>query len=91
MRDRLCQLYPEFPFDEFFIPYTTTLSLNWPYEARDVLLIKENTDELIINPIFEKHLRVLDHWTLGPAFANAHPRLANTATIKTPADKRKNA
>lgn len=27
------------PFGTFFIPYTTTLSLNWPYEARDVLVL----------------------------------------------------
>jgi len=26
------------PFEAFFIPYTTTISLNWPYEPRDCLL-----------------------------------------------------
>ena len=29
---------PATSFDAFFIPFTTTISLNWPYEARDCLL-----------------------------------------------------
>jgi len=29
---------PFIVFDTFFIPYTTTVSLNWPYEPRDCLL-----------------------------------------------------
>ncbi|KAJ8116992.1 hypothetical protein OPT61_g1709 [Boeremia exigua] len=38
LRDRLCAHQPFISFDTFFIPFTTTVSLNWPYEARDVLL-----------------------------------------------------
>ncbi|KAF1933276.1 uncharacterized protein M421DRAFT_415620 [Didymella exigua CBS 183.55] len=38
LRDRLCAQQPFILFDTFFIPFTTTVSLNWPYEARDVLL-----------------------------------------------------
>jgi len=38
LRDRLCAQQPFISFDTFFIPFTTTVSLNWPYEARDVLL-----------------------------------------------------
>lgn len=38
LRDRLCAIQPFISFDTFFIPFTTTVSLNWPYEARDCLL-----------------------------------------------------
>ncbi|KAL8635414.1 MAG: hypothetical protein Q9228_007093, partial [Teloschistes exilis] len=38
MRDRMVELYPAISLDDWFIPYTTTLSLNWPYEEGDVLL-----------------------------------------------------
>jgi hypothetical protein len=34
----LIQTSPFVPFDSFFIPFTTTVSLNWPYEPRDCLL-----------------------------------------------------
>lgn len=90
MRDKMVQMYPSIPFDDFFIPYTTTLSLNWPYEAHDTLLSKEGTEELSINPVFESHLRDLNNWTLGPAFAKAHPSLAETCTIK-PDNRRRNS
>lgn len=82
MRDKLTQIYPSVPFDDFFIPYTMTLSLNWTYEAHDTLLSKEGTEELFINPVFERHIRDLRNWTLGEAFAKAHPRLADTCTVK---------
>ncbi|KAF2705743.1 hypothetical protein K504DRAFT_459837 [Pleomassaria siparia CBS 279.74] len=38
LRDDLINTTPFIPFDSFFIPFTTTISLNWPYEARDCLL-----------------------------------------------------
>ncbi|KAF2011451.1 hypothetical protein BU24DRAFT_397981 [Aaosphaeria arxii CBS 175.79] len=38
LRDRLIAHSPFVLFDQFFIPFTTTISLNWPYEARDCLL-----------------------------------------------------
>lgn len=38
LRDRMISSTPFIVFDTFFIPYTTTVSLNWPYEPRDCLL-----------------------------------------------------
>lgn len=90
MREKLVRIHPSVPFDEFFIPYTTTLSLNWPYEARDTLLTMPGTDELSVNPVFERHFLDLSNWTLGPAFAKAHPSLADTTVIKPDGDGRRN-
>lgn len=90
MREKLVQTFPSVPFDEFFIPYTTTLSLNWPYEAHDTLLTVPGTDELSINPVFERHLLDISNWTLGPAFAKAHPILAETCAIKPDVGRRRN-
>ncbi|KAL8769654.1 MAG: hypothetical protein Q9209_004451 [Squamulea sp. 1 TL-2023] len=94
MRDRMCELYPEISLDSWFIPYTTTLSLNWKYEPCDTLLCigtscssgdggnNNGGDGYSINPVFERHLRDLSNWTLGPAFEKAFPQLADTCTIK---------
>ncbi|KAF2189099.1 hypothetical protein K469DRAFT_626975 [Zopfia rhizophila CBS 207.26] len=38
LRDRCISTQPFTPFDSFFIPFTTTISLNWPYEPKDCLL-----------------------------------------------------
>lgn len=82
MRDRMVHLYPNIALENFFIPYTTTLSLNWPYDPSDTLLSLPDSDELSINPVFERHLRDLNNWTLGSAFAKAFPMLAETTKIK---------
>jgi len=58
------------------------LSLNWPYEASDCLLSVPGSEELSINPVFEQHLRDLNNWSLGPAFAKAFPILVETTKIK---------
>lgn len=78
MRERLVRGYDGpagFPFDNFFIPFTSTLSVNWPYEDAYVLLASPAGDDLMINPVFEQHLGVLANWTLGEAFEKAFPDL----------------
>ncbi|KAG9383337.1 DUF3425 domain containing protein [Pyrenophora tritici-repentis] len=38
LRDKLIACQPPISFENFFIPFTTTISLNWPYPHRDCLL-----------------------------------------------------
>ncbi|TDZ32738.1 hypothetical protein C8035_v011748 [Colletotrichum spinosum] len=85
MRDRLCRDYnpQEYLFDNFFVPFTTTLSLNWPYDDTDTLLQVPDSDEVVINPVFERHLRRLENWTLGPAFKQTFPKLTGTYNLKS--------
>ena len=78
----MVHLHPQISLDNFFVPYTTTLSLNWPYEPRDTLLGVEGSEELSINPVFETHLRDLGNWTLGVEFEKAFPMLADTCKIQ---------
>ncbi|KAH6717888.1 hypothetical protein BKA61DRAFT_670309 [Leptodontidium sp. MPI-SDFR-AT-0119] len=90
MRDRLVRDYNprDYLFDNFFIPFTTTLSLNWPYEPTDTLLSSVEGEDLVINPVFERHLRRLDNWSLGPAFAKTFPGLQDTYRLKVEGDRR---
>lgn len=82
MRDKLVQSYPSTPFDEFFVPYTTTVSVNWPWgDVKSVLANVPGSEEYGINPRFEAHLRDLGNWTLGHRFATAHPGLKDTCKI----------
>ena len=101
MRDILVRDYNprDYLFDNFFIPFTGTLSLNWPYEPTDALLNSGSGNggsglgfseegELLINPVFERHLRRLENWSLGPQFASAFPGLRDTFRVKTEGDRR---
>ena len=84
MRERLVAEYElaPFPFDNFFIPFTSTLCVNWPYEDTCVLLASPTGEELMINPVFEQHLGVEGNWTLGEAFERAFPALRGCYNLK---------
>jgi hypothetical protein len=83
MRERIAQNYSieQYPFDNFFIPFTTTLRVNWPYEETDILLESPDGEELMINPVFERHLRNADNWSLGEPILKAFPSLQGTCKI----------
>ena len=83
MRDKLVASYQDYAFENWFIPYTSTLSVNWPYEPTDCLLSTGESEELTINPVFERHVMRLENWSLGPAFTRAHPAMASTVRIKS--------
>ncbi|ROT40225.1 hypothetical protein SODALDRAFT_338081 [Sodiomyces alkalinus F11] len=85
MRKHMARNYNlrEYPFDEFFVPFTTTLSLNWPYEEVDTLLMVPDSNDVLINPVFERHLRRLENWTLGDSFASVFPSLTGMYTFKS--------
>ncbi|ORY64058.1 uncharacterized protein BCR38DRAFT_324244, partial [Pseudomassariella vexata] len=84
MREKIATGYnpKEYLFENFFIPFTSTICLNWPYEPTDTLLQIPDGDELIINPVFERHLRRLENWTLGEAFHQMFPQLKGTYNLK---------
>lgn len=86
MRDKLAREYnpQEYLFENFTLPFTSTMSLNWPYPPEDVLVSVSfiGGEEYRINPNFESHLRKLENWTLGPAFLKAMPGLEDTFNMK---------
>ena len=99
MRDKMVQIFPDIHFDDFFIPYTISLSVNWPGHPSDVLLKPDGSKidvakgmtsmvalaqqgEMKINPEFERHLRRLENWSLGPEFTKAFPQLDGFCPIR---------
>jgi Domain of unknown function (DUF3425) len=87
MRDELVKDYNHYPFDEFFVPFTKTFSVNWPY-ADDAVFRNgpppvPDPDrppaplrQLELTPLFETHIRDIRNWSVGPLFANTYPALA---------------
>ncbi|OQD82131.1 hypothetical protein PENANT_c023G10328 [Penicillium antarcticum] len=82
MRDRIVTTYQNYPFENWFIPFTRGICVNWPYESTDCLLSAGDSEELVINPVFERHMRNLHNWSLGTCFAETYPALADTVRIK---------
>ncbi|KAK4186089.1 hypothetical protein QBC35DRAFT_388071, partial [Podospora australis] len=84
MREKIIREYEvgKFPFDNFFIPFTSTLCVNWPYEEVDEEEREEEEEEWTINPVFVRHLSRLESWTLGEEFERAHPGLVGTFRVR---------
>lgn len=83
VRDRLAYAYRDYPFENWFVPYTRTISCNWPYEPTDCLLHNTDSDELLINPVFERHIRDLNNWSVGTEFAETFPALVDAVKIRS--------
>ncbi|KAJ9608971.1 hypothetical protein H2200_006742 [Cladophialophora chaetospira] len=82
LRDKIIGNHQDYPFENWFLPFTSGLSVNWPYDPVDCLLSTSEQDEPVMNPVFERHVRRLENWSLGPLFAEAFPQLVDTVTIK---------
>ncbi|KAK6538693.1 hypothetical protein TWF694_010267 [Orbilia ellipsospora] len=79
-RDVMAKHPEKYPNNEFSIPYTGTLSVNWPYNLRDCVM-EQPSGEFIINPVFEAHIRKIENWSLGSKFTELYPDLAPHVTI----------
>jgi hypothetical protein len=44
MRDQLIRAGKDIDFNDFFVPYTTTLSLNWSYSS-DMILVQQSPQQ----------------------------------------------
>ena len=82
MRDRVVHNHESYPFENWFLPFTSGLSVNWPYEPVDCLINTGDHEEPIINPVFERHIYRLKNWTVGSQFIATFPALADTVTVK---------
>ncbi|KIW73110.1 hypothetical protein, variant [Phialophora macrospora] len=81
LREMVVANSQRYPFDNWFIPFTSGVSVNWPYDAVDCLLSTSVHEEPVMNPVFERHIRRLENWSLGPLFAETFPELVETTGI----------
>ena len=64
--------------DNFFLPYTQDLSVNWPHDDMETVSIQDHDSKVYIDPKFETHIRKIENWSLGRNFASAYPSLIGT-------------
>ncbi|UJO18103.1 uncharacterized protein CLAFUR5_06491 [Fulvia fulva] len=89
MRKTLCTGEREVHFDDWFVPYTKTISLNW-HMGDEYVLVPAGDNErpsLKLSPAFETHLRNLSNWNLGSEFQRQYPEFVDeTVRIKDNGD-----
>lgn len=88
MRDKVVLDWKQYTFDNWFIPFTVGLSVNWPYGPMDCLLSMPGNEDLVINPVFEKHILRHENWSVSPLLMDTFPALKGTATVKEQPENR---
>jgi hypothetical protein len=73
--------HQEITFDEFAAVYSSSFSVWWPYDSNHVIIkIKtpqSTTPMVVMNPIYEDHLRQLKNWRVGETFRQSFPAIAD--------------
>jgi hypothetical protein len=67
-------------FDDFFVTFTYTMSINWPYPQASCLTttpsnVPGEPPVVELSAAFIEHIRRLDNWSIGPEFAQNFPEL----------------
>ncbi|KXJ90406.1 hypothetical protein Micbo1qcDRAFT_205254 [Microdochium bolleyi] len=72
--------HPEITLDAFASKYSSSLSVLWDYDHEHVLIRVDGgggaAKTVLINPIFEQHIRQLKCWTVGETFRTHFQELA---------------
>ena len=69
-------------FEDFFVTFTKTMSVNWPYPQSSCLNITPSSvpgelPSIELSRAFTDHITHLGNWSIGPAFASVFPELVD--------------
>lgn len=92
LREHVIRNQNSYYFPDFTLPYTCQMSVNWNYDDRDCIITQESLvrgggrdaklSEPIMNPAFERHLRELKNWSVGPALIEKFPEFAPLVRVQ---------
>ncbi|KAH7119867.1 hypothetical protein B0J11DRAFT_71648 [Dendryphion nanum] len=69
--------HPEINFDDFASSYSTSFSIRWEYDPNHVIIpTNDEWGGILINPIYEEHIRQLKSWTVEGVFRRRFPDMA---------------
>ena len=69
-------------FEDFFVTFTKTMSVNWPYPQNSCLNVTPSSTpgeppSIELSRPFIDHVTYLGNWSIGPAFAAEFPELVD--------------
>lgn len=64
-------------FDDFASAYSHSFAIKWDYDPGHVIITTSNDERggILINPIYEEHLRQLKNWTVHGVFRRKFPEM----------------
>lgn len=81
VRDMLVEFPEKYSFEEFSDVYSSNVTVSWPHDESDIqidlsgMYSPGHVTQAMVNPIFERHIRNLDNWTVGEGFRRFYPEM----------------
>ena len=72
----------DYLYENWFVHFTTTLSVNSPYEPMDTVLSSLESGDLMMNPVFERHLTEIGELKYGRGFCEGVPGVDRHISIE---------
>ncbi|KAF1951700.1 hypothetical protein CC80DRAFT_508621 [Byssothecium circinans] len=69
--------HPEVKYDDFASAYSSSFNVKWDYDPRHVIITTGSGEGagILINPIYEEHVRQLRNWTVEGVFRRRFPEM----------------
>ena len=69
--------HPTVKFDDFVSAYSSSFNITWDYDPQHVIITTGAGEgaSILINPIYEEHVRQLKNWTVEGAFRRKFPEM----------------
>jgi hypothetical protein len=69
--------HPEITLDDFASAYSTSFFIRWDYDAANVIIAASGESfGILINPIYEEHMRQIRNWSVGDIFRRKFPEMS---------------
>lgn len=69
--------HPQITLDDVAAAYSSSFFIRWQYDPMHVLItVDEHSKNVVINPIYEEHIRQLKNWGLGDRFRKKFPEIS---------------
>lgn len=76
MRDLIITKVDWTKFEKYRDLSAKSLSVNWKYTDSGAFLESPDGQNLVLNPLFESHIRKRESWSIGPEVGEEFPVLA---------------
>lgn len=76
MRDLIITKVDWTKFEKYRNLSAKSLSVNWKYTDSGAFLESPDGQNLVLNPLFESHIRKRENWSIGPEVGEEFPVLA---------------
>lgn len=78
----------KYTFEEFSEVYSHNVTISWPHREEDIVVNLEGDSDqsynlqAMFNPIFERHIRDLDNWTVVQGFKDCYPEMTEAVSSR---------